>query len=64
MESPSLASSPSVASSASIDEELQAFRASLRDELDLWVGELPTEENDFFQSLIRSELTKNLFTPA
>lgn len=50
-------SAASEASSSITDEVSPAFKDSFRDNLDLWSGDVPSENDPSFQSLIQSELT-------
>lgn len=51
--------SPSRASSTSTDySEFSVFKHSLRKKLDLWVGDVPSQDDSSFQCLIQRELTE------
>lgn len=55
-------SSYSSESTARNVEASPAFRNSLQENLDLWVGSVPSENDPSFQALIHSELTNSSFT--
>lgn len=57
MDSRRSSSAASYASTSRTDEASPAFKNSLRENLDLWVGSVPLENDPSFQSLIQGEST-------